>query len=286
MMSEIQFEYLRFTRKPLLIAGAVIALLLVAEAAFNIVERAIGQYLVWQNSGRPKIGRTWQEGEHRLAAHTKVEEITRTLRERVRALSSITTFDELIAFLNVNPSITLSPEQFGVVYQSLPEFFRTLLVPAEVLIRISREQGLAEVLIERRPDKLEVLLVTPGKQAVFRSEFSNEQVTMLGNHGREVVLDLRTAERFREQMLTSAEFFEILDRQFVDDRTRMIRELPVLIDLGTAIVRVAFSREITTGFVETAFALDDARARIYYLPEEWTIPFVARARAYESTSPF
>jgi hypothetical protein len=49
---------------------------------------------------------------------------------------------------------------------------------------------------------------------------------------------------------------------------------------------VAFSREITTGFVETAFALDDARARIYYLPEEWTIPFVARARAYESPSAF
>ncbi|MGH7497084.1 MAG: hypothetical protein ACREOO_32440 [bacterium] len=285
-MSEIQAEYLRFTRKPLFIAGAVIALVLVAEVAFNIVERAIGHYLVWQNSGRPKIGRTWQEGENRLAAHTKVEEITRTMRERVRALSGITTFDELIAFLSVNPSITLSPEQFGIVYQSLPEFFRPLVVPAEELMKIPRAQGLAEVLVERRQDKLEIVLITPGQQVAYRSELSSEQVAMLGNHGREVVLDLRIAERFKEHMLTGAEFFEILDRLFIDDRTRMIRELPVLTDLGATIARVAISQEVTAGFVETAFALDDARARIYYLPEQWTIPFAAHTRAYESPSHF
>ncbi len=285
-MSETQSEYLRFVRKPLYLAAGVMVLLLAAETAFNLVERAIGHYLVRQNSGRPKVGRTWQEGENRLVAHTKVEEITRTMRERVRALSSITTFDELIAFLNVNPSITLAPEQFSVVYHSLPEFFRPLLVPAEELLKIPRERGLAEVLIERRQDKLEILLITPDKQAAYRSELLQEQITMLANHGREVVLDLRGAPRFKERLLTSAEFFEILDRQFVDDRTRMIRELPVLTDLGTPIVRVAFSNEITAGFMETAFALDDARARIYYLPEEWTTPFVARSRAYESPSQF
>ena len=285
-MSETLREYRRFTRKPLLVAGAVLAFLSAAEVGFNIVERAIGHYLVWQNSGRPKIGRTWQEGENRLVAHTKVEEITRTMRERVRALSSITTFDELMAFLNVNPGITLSPEQFGVVYQSLPEFFRPLIVPAEDLIKSAREQGLSEVLIERRQDKLEVVLVTTAKLAAYRSELSPEQVAMLANHGREVVLDVRSAPRFRDRLLTGPEFFEILDRLFVDDRTRMIRELPVLTDLGAPIVRVAFAREITAGFVETALALDDARARIYYLPEEWTIPFAARSHAYESPARF
>lgn len=285
-MSAFQAQYRRFARKPLYLAAAAFALLFAAEIAFNLVERALGHYLVWQNAGRPKIGRTWQEGENRLAAHTRVEEITRTMRERVRALSSITTFDELSAFLNVNPSITLAPEQFGIIYQSLPEFFRPLLVPAEELIKISRAPGLAEILVERRQEELEVVFITPGKQAAYRSVLGREQAAMLANHGREIVLDLRTAERFREQVLSSAEFFEILDRQFVDDRARLIRELPVLTDLGAAIVRVAFSNEITAGFVETAFALDDARARIYYLPEEWTNPFAARSHAHESPSSF
>jgi len=208
------------------------------------------------------------------------------MRERVRALSSITTFDELLAFLNVNPSISLSPEQFGIVYQSLPEFFRPLIVPAEELMKIPREQGLAEVVIERGSDSFEVVLITPNKQAAYRSMLTSAQVTMLANHGREVVLDLRTVPRFRERLLTAAEFFEILDRQFVDERERLIRELPVLTDLTAAVVRVAFSNEVTAGFVETAFALDDARARIYYLPEEWTIPFVARTHAYENPSHF
>ncbi len=285
-MSPIHSEYRRFTRRPLWFAGAVVVLLLLAEMAFNIVERALGHYLVWQNGGRPKIGRTWQEGESRLAANTKVEEITRSMRERVRALSSITNFDELLAFLNANPSVTLSPEQFGVIYQGLPEFFRPLVVPAEELLKISRAQQLANVLIERQPERLEILLATLNQQVTYRSELTIEQVNMLANHGREVVLDLRTAPRFKDQMLVSSDFFEILDRQFVDERERLLRELPVLTDLGITIVRVAFSKDLTAGFVETAFALDEARARIYYLPEEWTIPFTARARAYESPSHF
>ena len=285
-MSDLQSEYRRFTRRPLLIAGAVVVIVLLAETAFNAVERAIGHYLVWQNAGRPKIGRTWQEGENRLAAHTKVEEITRNMRERVRALSSITNFDELLAFLQANPSVALSPEQFGVIYQSLPEFFRAQVVPAADLLRISREQRLASVLVERQPERLEIVLAMPGGQGAYRSELSNEQVAMFANHGREVVLDVRTTERFKERVLTSAEFFEILDRQFVDERERLLRELPVLTDLGATVVRVAFSKTFSAGFVETAFALDDARARIYYLPEEWIIPFVARTRAYESPSRF
>ena len=82
-------------------------------------------------------------------------------------------------------------------------------------------------------------------------------------------------------MLNAEEFYGLLDRMFYDDREQLIRSLPALTDLDKRIVRVAFGERITAGFVELAMALDDTRAVIYYLPEEWTIEFISRPRRHE-----
>lgn len=285
-MSSIRSEYRRFLRKPYLWIGAIVLLLLVAEMVFDIVERTLGQYMVWHNPGREKVGRSWKEGENRLIASTQLEQITRDVRERNTAMASITTMHDLLDFLNANGRAVLSPEQFGIIYQNLPEFFRPLLVPPDDLIAIHRQLTLTNVLAERSSERLELALLDHNNQAALRAELSNEQLEILANHGQELALDVRTAERFQEHQLNYSEFLEILDRKFVDDRTKILRELPVLTDLGVSIVRVAFARHSTAGFVETAFVLDDFHARIYYLPEEWTSDFTNRNTRYEEPPGF
>lgn len=285
-MSSIRSEYRRFALKPYLWIGAGVLLLLAAEMAFDVVEHALGRYMVWQNAGREKVGRSWKEGENRLLASTQLEQITRDVRERNSAMASITTMSDLLDFLNANGRAVLSPEQFGIIYQSLPEFFRPLVVPPEELIEIHRGQTLANVLAEFSNEHLEILLLARNNQAAFRSELTNEQLAVLANHGKELALDLRTSERFQEHQISYEEFLRILDRKFIDDRTKILRELPVLTDLGVNVTRVAFSRRSTAGFIETAFAFDDFHARIYYLPEQWVSDFTYYHRRYEEPPGF
>lgn len=285
-MSSLRSEYLRFIRKPYLWIGAAVLLVLAAEMAFDLVEHALGRYMVWHNPRREKVGRSWKEGENRLLASTQLEQITRDVRERNTAMASITTFGDLLDFLNTNGRAVLAPEQFGVIYQNLPEFFRPLIIPPEDLIALHRQQRLSNVLAEQTNGRLEVALLDDNNQAAFRSELSPEQLTMLANHGKELALETHTAERFQTYQISYDEFLEALDRLFVDDRTKIVRELPVLTDLGVSIARVAFADQSVAGFVETAFVLDDFHARVYYLPEEWISVFKTRSLRYEEPPGF
>ncbi len=285
-MSSLRSEYRRFVHKPYLWIGAVLLLLLVAEMSFDIIEHALGRYMVWHNPGREKIGRSWKEGENRLLASTQLEQITRDVRQRNTAMASITTFSDLLDFLNANGRAVLAPEQFGVLYQNLPEFFRPLVIPSEDLIAIHRQQPLSNVLVERSSDRMELALLDQNNQAAYRRTLSNEQLTVLANHGKEVALEAGSAERFQAAQFEYQDFLEALDRKFVDDRAKIMRELPVLTDLGVNVQRVAFSSRSVAGFVETAFVLDDFHARIYYLPEEWISDFTNRSMRYEEPPGF
>ncbi|MEK7727920.1 MAG: hypothetical protein AAB354_05860 [candidate division KSB1 bacterium] len=285
-MSSLRSEYRRFVRQPYLWIGAALLLLLVAEMSFDLIEHALGRYMVWHNPGREKIGRSWKEGENRLLASTQLEQITRETRERNSAMASITTFSDLVDFLNANGRAVLAPEQFGVLYQNLPEFFRALVIPPEDLIALHQQQPLSNVLAERSSDRMELALLDQNNQAAYRCTLSNEQLTVLANHGKEIALEAHTTERLQAAQMSYQEFLNVLERKFVDDRTKLMRELPVLTDLGVNIQRVAFAQRSVAGFVETAFVLDDFHARIYYLPEEWISDFTNRSMRYEEPPGF
>jgi len=286
LLPGIKSEYKRLARKPYVMVGAALVVLLAAEVGWHVAERSIGKYLLWQNPGREKIGRSWQEDQNRLAAHTRLEQITRDQRERVTELEGIATFTELAAYLRTNPRLVLPASQFSLIYQSVPELFRSALLPAGEVVAIHREGQITSLLVDQLADRLSLNFMNAGNQLVYQTSLPNEQVEMMQNHGRELQLDLRTEERFQEHMLTAVEFFDILDRQFYDERANIIKTVPVLTDFSAELVRVAFANKIISGFVETAFALDDMRVRIYYLPEEWTIVFTSRSRSENESSFF
>jgi len=250
------------------------------------VEQAAGRYLVWQNPVRQKIGRSWQEDRGRLVASTRLEKLTRDVRQRMSAVESISSFDELVSYTESNSTILLPPAQFSLIYNELPEIFQPLLVPTSVLVVLRKDEKIANVLVNRYSDRLEINLLNAHDQIVHRVSLSNEQIEMIVNYGKERQMDVRTVDRFAERVISASEFLDILDRQFYDDRVNLIRALPVLTDLGTEWVRVAFANKINAGFVETAFALDDYTAIIYYLPEEWVIDFILRPREYEESNYF
>ncbi|MDZ7266388.1 MAG: hypothetical protein ONB48_04065 [candidate division KSB1 bacterium] len=285
-MAEFLREYRRLVRTPRLWLAAIALLLVIGELSCNIVEAAIGRYLVWHNPGREKIGRSWQEEQNRLLANTNLERLTQVRREQLSLIAGLSKFEELVNFTAANARTELPPEQFGLIYRELPALFRPLLVPTGSMVSFNRERNVTQVTVNRYPDRLDLFLLDANHEVLFQSSLPADHIEMIVNHGKERQMDLRQVARFAGRVLRAADFFEVLDRKFYDERAEMIRELPVLTDPSTHIARVGFANRSTAGFVETAFALDDGRALIYYLPEEWTTDFIARAGEHANQNPF
>lgn len=284
-MAELSQDYRKLVRTPWLWLGALALLFVIGELGFNIVEAAIGRYLVWHNPGREKIGRSWQEDQNRLLANTNLERLTQVRREQLSLIAGISKFEELVNFTASNARTELPPEQFGLIYRELPALFRPLLVPTGSMVSFNRERSVAQVTVNRYPDRLDLFLLDANREVLYQTSLPSDQLEMIVNHGKERQMDVRQVARFVSRVLSAADFFDVLDRKFYDERAEMIKELPVLTDPSTHLARVGFANRSTAGFVETAFALDDGRALIYYLPEEWTTDFIARVGAHASQNP-
>ena len=109
-MTEITLEYRKHVRTTWLWVGSFALLILVGEAGFNLVERALGRYLVWHNTGREKIGRSWQEDQNRLVANTNLEKITQVRREQLSLIAGISKFEDLVYFTAASARTELPPE--------------------------------------------------------------------------------------------------------------------------------------------------------------------------------
>jgi hypothetical protein len=218
-------------------------------------------------------------------ANTNLEKITQVRREQLCLIAGISKFEELVNYTASSERTELPPEQFGLIYRELPAIFRPLLVPTGNMVSFNRERNVTTVTVNRYPDRLDLFLLDANNEVLYQTSLPNDQIEMIANHGKERQMDVRTVARFSGRVLNSADFFEVLDRKFYDERAEMIKELPVLTDPSTHIARAGFSNRVTAGFVETAFALDDGRAIIYYLPEEWTADFISKAGEHASQNP-
>ena len=280
-MSELYTEYRKFKNQPLIWIGLIFLLFIITETAFDVVEQAVGNYLKWHNPHRQKIGRSWKEDRSRLQANSNLETLTRISREKISEIEKITDIEGLLSYIESHPRTLLPIAQFSKVYHKIPMIFRAWLVAPNDLINYRQETDITNVLVSRQENQIDFFLLTTESDIVHQASLANEQVTMIRQHGKERRLDVRSTQRFSQYIIEAAKFYETLDKQFFDDRENLIRTLPILTDLNQKIVRVAFANNITEGFIETAFAIDDFRALIYYLPEELTIDFTSRPQKHE-----
>lgn len=270
-MSEIRDGYKKLVRRQYrwwLIAALVLFL---AELSHGLIEHGIGRFLVWQNAGRQKIGRSWEAVHSRLLAGSLLEKAQQEVRRRTSALESLRDFGQLLEFLRANQQAILPVAQFGTIYRSLPEFFQPLLATPEALLAGVRDGRVARVLCSYRGSALGIFLLDAQDRAVFQARLAAEQLQMMARHGSEQQLRLTSADRFAQRLFSAEEFYRGLERLMPEERAWLLRQLPILTEPESRFARFAVSSEMTNGFVEVAFAVDAYRCRVYFLPEAWLI---------------
>jgi hypothetical protein len=248
----------------------IAAILLIAgELFFGVAERAIGRYLVWHNSGREKIGRSWEAAESRAQADTRLEQAQQEIRQRSGNLASLENFDQLLQFVQSNQRALLPLSQFAIIYRTVPEVFQPLLIPPETLLEQVSAGRAVNVLSTFQRGDLEIFLLDAEDRSAHQSRISGEQLRMMRNHGRELQIDLTRAEQFSQRIFSAEEFQRAIDELSREERAWLARQLPILTDSENRFASMAVSSETSNSFVEIAFALKAFRCLVYYLPEDW-----------------
>ncbi len=282
-MSEFLTAYRRTVRKQHLWIAAIFAAIVAGEMAFDLVERAIGKYLVWQNPSREKIGRSWEEEQQRLAAGVRLESVTRERRRQVLELESISNFEELVQYVETNQQAVLPLSQFLQIYHQLPYFLQPLLFNPDSLVADARAQSVANVVADGNRSRLSLVMLDSGNRTIRRAYLSAERMNLFINYGKERNLNVRREARFAGYIFTATEFWNLFENLHPLRRRQFIYEVPLLTEAAGQITTVGISNQPVSEFVEIAFAVAENRAYVYYLPEDYVMDLLSpdRDRAYE-----
>lgn len=115
-----------------------LAVLVAAEALFDVAEILVGQVMKGANSLRPKTGRLWVEEEKDLAGQQQVISIVDSLSNHPFRSDPPNSLEELAAYLNYKNRVLLPREDFLTLYQALPDSEARRLVDAETLAELMR----------------------------------------------------------------------------------------------------------------------------------------------------
>lgn len=270
-MSEILANYQKRVRRQYLAAAVIIGLVLTGEMTFDVVERGIGRYLLWQNAGREKIGRSWEQAQQRGTASAQLETVTRERRRQALELESISSFEELVQYVEANQQAPISPTQFLQIYHQLPYFLQPLFFNPDSLVADARTQRIINTVVDGNRSHLNLVMLDADNRTVRRTSLNAEQMSLLTNYGKERNLNVRSESRFNEYFFEAAAFWNLFESLEPLRRRQFIQNVPLLTEAAGEITAVGISNQYANEFVEVAFAVSEARACIYYLPEDYVM---------------
>ena len=126
-----------------------VLILLPLEYYGKIFERGIGNYLKWQNSSRPQLGRVWDKDRQAILAQAQVQSIRSLLDSRQESAESIDSLKAL--FENTEPSFPLvfTRKKFLDLYYDFPGQWSSQIISPFELISIDSKYNWTKILLKR-----------------------------------------------------------------------------------------------------------------------------------------
>lgn len=268
--------YHNWNRKYWLALIAAVLIFSGLEWKFYVVERAVGQFLAWNNMGREQLGPTWEKSKNRLLAGSRLENIASQIRASERKLRSVKTFDQVLELLGNDRQLELSRVHFERVYRSLPFYLKPLLLSADSLLALGAQGILAKTLWVQNVTALDVYFLDDDNALLSHAVLSREQIDMILRNGKAEVINLNAESRFSGiRTFSLKRFSQKLGELDYEIRQNFFHALPALFEYAEPATKIAISNKIVSSYVEIAVMIDAAQAYIYYLPEEWINDFVS-----------
>ncbi|KAA3616439.1 MAG: hypothetical protein DWQ05_11955 [Calditrichaeota bacterium] len=259
----------RWNRRNFFIFLLVIIALVCGELFFHFVEIGIGRYLVWQNEGRERTGRSWVKVKNITAAGSSLESYSQNVRKEEKQLREINTFPQLLKLLNTNGPMTLPARHYLRVYNSLPQDLNSILIPPDSLIAFRSTGTLENVYVELNENGFRNVFLNQNNDFLLENTLDGTALDMLEKHGSSQILDITNTARFEARTFELNRFQELLDEISFETKNSFISAMPALIEFAGPTTKIAISNEIISNFHEVAIANDNLRAIVYYIPADW-----------------
>ena len=150
-------------------AIGTMALLLLLEGFFDIFEIAIGKVMSWTNDKRPKVGRLWTEEERDLSGQQLASTRIDSLRQLPAHQRHIRTLDDLAAYLAFKSDLSLTRDDFLMLYRNLPGEDAGRLIDPIILRDLALSGSWNSVKMSHGEDRLTLLFLDPYGQPVLDS---------------------------------------------------------------------------------------------------------------------
>jgi len=108
------------------------------EFRYNYLEKAIGRYLAWHNSGRQASGQIWESVSVSEDVQKQLDDLVRTKREETAVETPVASLDGLIEEVFFREKLMMTRDQFIEMYTRFPLYHSAMIIdPVEMLELIS-----------------------------------------------------------------------------------------------------------------------------------------------------
>jgi len=237
--------------RSLAIALISLFLLLVIEIRFDVIEVAIGKYMLITNPIRPKVGRLWVEEEKDVTGQINVSSLASEQKADSTFVQNISQFDQLQQLLNTRRIAVISRDDFLSIYRSMSSERARVIIAPLTLYDLSRDKSWINVKFVLDNDQLSVYFLDGFEQVLYENYIDINQLSVQLSSSGLSLLD--EDERFRGRIIPADLFYRAFDKLPNVYRLQIINDPKKLIDWQGGLRRVAISQYTMNGTVTIAF---------------------------------
>ncbi len=193
-----------------LVFFSFIACLGAIEFYGHVAEKAIGNYLKWDNHKRAQLGRMWERDKEQLAANKKIQSILSNQNLQRVTADSIKSFRGLFQSLNPSFPLLVSREKFLQLYFDFPGKWAQRIISPFELIEIDSNKSWQRVLLNRFGSWITVSFINSQNFPIREVFLSVDQVDEIESTRTVVEGNLEKLNFVAESIYPLQEFLQVM----------------------------------------------------------------------------
>jgi hypothetical protein len=222
--------------------AVLIALFLVIEFRWDVVERWAGSYLEWKNNQRPRTGTAWESYDRTVHAVGKVDTLVGQLRVRESEIESLISLAQVPGLLAPRGGITVSKEQFLRLFQGLSPYLRGEWISAKSLVRLSQQQDWVRSYLWWNGRTLDLYMVDRNNGVLNQRSISGEWLEISGLNGWRQEGMLEDVGEFARRIYPADDLWAIVEYLPVDLVQQLLSSMGL--SAGDRLMRIGLSNVV------------------------------------------
>jgi len=226
---------------PSIIIG-VIAILLLIEFKTHFVEQTAGSYLNWRNTNREAYGTSWERESLSREAVRQVDENTAVSNRLRRQVELVNSWTELLSIVPEGVGVPITPAKFVELYRTIPQAFRSHLMPSHELVDLHWNSGWRRCTIWQKGQLATVYLIDERNRIIRDISINRALISAVTKYGLKSPGRLEDNPEFSESIYPVEKFFKAFFELLPEERVDFLPDSDILLSVVKPVTRVGLKQ--------------------------------------------